>query len=309
MKNEEKIVNKIIPIETIIEIANYLEKQSEEYNTLFEQDNQKNKDLSYSEKRWLYNGNTCNVRYTIRFKDGREVTEQGYNWFLETISNLSTIKEITLNLNINYSSNYKDHQNYEYMHLYIWIYFYENSTTLSVDGKNMEEQVNRVHSYLKGTIEKNEDRYNKTVKNRNLRMQTFCFSIGIVLSYLVYIILLINKNNLPVDVTNYLDNKFIIIIGQWFIAGILGNIFGLPIMISLYKNIVPKTKYSHYNTKSHEAVYVDNLDDFTSHNEVQIGNFYNNGKNRKTIEKIYKITIKIVLLQLLISLLFLIFMK
>ena len=36
MANEETIVNKIIPIETIIEVANFLEDQKEEYNRLFE---------------------------------------------------------------------------------------------------------------------------------------------------------------------------------------------------------------------------------------------------------------------------------
>lgn len=50
MVSEETIVNKIIPIETIIEIANYLEDQKEEYNRLFENDKNKNMNLSYSEQ-------------------------------------------------------------------------------------------------------------------------------------------------------------------------------------------------------------------------------------------------------------------
>lgn len=50
-------------------------------------------------------------------------------------------------------------------------------------------------------------------------------------------------------------------------------------------------------------MYVDDIEDFTSHNEVQIGKFTDNGKNRELIEKIYKITNKIVLIQLVISIL------
>ena len=46
MASEEKIVNKIIPIETIVEVANYLEDQKEEYKRLFEKDAEKNKDLN-----------------------------------------------------------------------------------------------------------------------------------------------------------------------------------------------------------------------------------------------------------------------
>ena len=71
----------------------------------------------------------------------------------------------------------------------------------------------------------------------------------------------------------------------------------------LYRNILPKTKYSHYSKSSHKFVYVDDIEDFTSHNEVQIGKFTDNGKNRELIEKIYKITNKIVLIQLVISIL------
>lgn len=40
--SEEKIVNKIVPIETIIDVANYLEDQKEEYRKLFERDENKN---------------------------------------------------------------------------------------------------------------------------------------------------------------------------------------------------------------------------------------------------------------------------
>lgn len=309
MASEEKIVNKIVPIETIIEIANYLEDQKEEYNRLFEQDKQKNQNLSHSEQRYEYKGDHPKVQYTIRFKDGREVTEQGYNWFIGMINNLSVVEEITINSDIKYFSNYREQNHYEYMYLYTWVHFWEDSVILRVDGKNMEEQVHKVHSYLRGTIENNEDRYNKTVKNRKLRMQAFCFCIGIALSYIVYLILLANKSKLPIDIANYLNNKMVLIIGQWFVAGLLGNILGFPIMMGFYKNIIPKSKYSHYNKSSHKSVYVDNIEDYTSHNEVQIGKFANNGRNRTTIEKIYKITSKIVLAQLVISILFFLFMK
>ena len=309
MTSEEKIVNKIVPIETIIEIANYLENQKEEYARLFEQDKQKNQDLLFSEQRWEYKGDNEKVQYTIRFKDGREVTEQGYQWFLGMLNNLSEVKEITIYSDIYYSSNYRNQKNYEYMHLNTWLHFYEDIITLRVDGKNMEEQVHRVHSYLRGAIENNEDRYNKTVKNRKARVQAFCFSIGIILSYLVYVILLMNKTKLPEYIVTYLDNKFVVILGQWFVAGLLGNILGFPIMTTMYKNIVPKTKYSHYSRQSHKSVYVDNIEDFTSHNEVQIGDFANNGKNRANIERIFKITSKIILVQFVISLLLFAFMK
>lgn len=309
MANEEKIINKIIPIETIIEVANYLEDQKEEYKRLFESEKNKNINLKYSEQVYQYKGSDLKVQYTIKFKDGKEVTEEDYNWFMGMLNNLKAIEEITFYYVVSYSSNYENREHYEYMRIYTWVHFKEDMTTIRVDGKNMEEQVYRMHSYLRGVIENNDDRYNKTVRNRKLRIQSFSFSIGFVLSYILYFILIANKSNLPIEYTNYLNNKYILIFGQWFVAAIIGNVFGLPIMMSLYRNIIPKTKYSHYNSSSHKSVYVDNIEDFTSHNEVQIGKFTDNGKNRVIIEKIYKVASKIVLVQLALSILYFIILK
>ena len=309
MASEEKIVNTIIPIETIIEVANYLEDQKEEYQRIFEKEEQRNAGLKYSEQVYEYKGDNPKVQYTIRFKDGREITEADYNWFVGMLNNLNSIEQITFYSTISYSSNARTREHYEYMHLYTWVHFREDTTTIRVDGKNMEEQVYRVHSYLRGTIENNDDRYNKTVKNRKLRIQSLCFSIGFVLSYIIYFILIANKNKIPVELSSYLDNKMVIIIGQWFISALVGNILGLPIMLALYRNILPKAKYSHYSKSSHKSVYVDNVEDFVAHNEVQIGKFANNGKNREIIEKIYKITSKIVLVQVAISILLFFILK
>lgn len=303
MASEEKIVNKIIPIETIVEVANYLEDQKEEYKRLFERDAQKNRDLKYSEQVYEYKGENPKVQYTIKFKDGREITEPDYNWFIGMLGNLKAIEHISFYSSINYSTNYKNREHYEYMHLSTFVHFYEDTTTIRVDGTNMEEQVYRIHSYLRGTIENNEDRYNKTVKNRNFRVQSFCLSIGFVLSYIIYLVLNGMRAELPEILLQILDNKYGIILGQWFISALVGNILGFPIMMALYRSIVPKAKYSHYSRSSHKSVYVDNVEDYVAHNEVQIGKFANNGKNRAIIEKIYKITSKIVLVQLAISIL------
>ena len=309
MASEEKVVNKIIPIDTIVELANYLEDQKEEYRRLFENDKNNNINLKYSEQVYQYKGDTPKIEYTIRFKDGKEVTEPDYNWFISMLNNLSVIEKITIYYYVSYSSNYENPKNYEYKHIYTWVHFYEDSTTIRVEGKNMEEQIYRLHSYLKGIIENNEDRYNNTVKKRKLRIQSLCFSIGFILSYIIYFVLLANKAKIPLELANYMNNKYVIIFGQWFVSAVLGNMFGLPIMMGLYRNILPKAKYSHYSKSSHKSVYVDNIEDYISHNEVQIGKFANNGKNRVLIEKIYKITSKIVLVQLVLSVLYFFVLK
>lgn len=306
--NEEKIVNKIIPIETIIEIANFLEKQCEEYQKLFEKDEQKNEGLKYNEKVYDYKGQNPKVQYRIIFKDGKDIKQEGYNWFISMINNLDSIKEIDIYSDIYYSSNSKVREHYEYMRLNIDVLFKEDMVKLQVYGSNTEEQINKVHSYLKGIIENNDDRYNKTVKHKQLRIQSLCLTIGIILSYIIYFILMANKNAFPEELENLLNNKTIIILGQWLISAVVGNILGLPIMILLYKNIIPRTK-TRYSKSAHKLVYIDDIEDYISHDEVQIGTFSNNGKYRETIEKIYKITSKVVLVQVIISIILFFILK
>lgn len=310
MATEEKIVNKIITLDTIIDVAKYLESQKNEYNTLFENDRIKNENLKYNEQIYEYKGDSPKVQYTIKYKDGREVTEPDYNWFVDILSDSAKfIDRISINSMISYSTNKINPERYEYMHLYTWLHFNEDSVSIRVDGTNLEEQVYRTHSYLKGIIEENEERYNKTVKNRNIRIQSFCLTIGFVLSYIVYFVLNSMSADLPEIVVQLLDNKYVIVFGQWFVAAVIGNIFGFSIMMALYKNILPKTKYSHYDSSSHKSIYIDNIDDYVSKDEVLIGEFANNGKNREKIEKIYNITSKLVLVQILISILLFLVIK
>ena len=177
--------------------------------------------MKYNEQLYEYKGDNPKVQYTIKFKDGREITETDYNWFIGMLNNLNEIEQLSFNSYIDYSSNSKTKEHYEYMHLYTWVYFRENTTTIRVDGKNMEEQVYRLHSYIRGVIENNDDRYNKTVKSRNIRIQSLCFSIGFVLSYIIYFILLANKDKLPIEIVNYMNNKFVLVFAQLVLSIVL----------------------------------------------------------------------------------------
>ena len=299
MASEEKIVNKIIPIETIVEVANYLEEQNEEYKKLFDRDEQKNKDLKYSEQVYEYKKHELDINYTIKFKDGRELKEPDYNWFIGMLGNLKAIERISISSWIRYSSN--SNGEHKYMSLYTYVSFYETYATIRVDGGNMEEQVYRTHSYLRGVIENNEDRYNKTMKHRKIRIQCFTISVGIILSYILYVVLKINANKISLIFTQYLNNKYILVFGQWFIAILLGNVFSYWYILSVYRPLLPDTKYAGYNYSANRGNYTDDVDDYIDHSEVHFGKYWNAEKRRTKIEKIYKITSKIILVQLLIS--------
>lgn len=310
MANEETIVNKQVELDTIIELANYLEDQKEEYIRLRNIDENKNKGLSYNEQVYQYKcTGEPTVEYGINFKDNKDIQRADYNWFVGSLADISKIKRIDMYFRVSYIDNSRDKENSIHKSISESITFYEDRVYLRVDGTELEDEVYKQHSYIRGLLERGEDRYNKTIKNRKIRIQSFCLSIGFILSYIIYLVLNGMKADLPDVFVQILDNKYAIIFGQWFVSAIVGNIFGYAIMMGLYRNILPETKYSHYNSSSHKSVYVDDIDHYIGECEVHIGMYANSGKNRALIEKIYKVTSKIVLVQLAISIMLFFILK
>ena len=66
-----KVVNKQIPLKSIIDVANYLEDYKEDYIKKFELDESKNKNIPFEEKVWEYENGNAEIRYTIEFHNGK----------------------------------------------------------------------------------------------------------------------------------------------------------------------------------------------------------------------------------------------
>ena len=302
-----KIVNKQIPISSIIDVANYLEKYKEDYLKKFYDDELKNKNIPIKEQRWLYKYGHAEVNYTIEFHDGKSITEKNYNWFIDTIKNPKIIKCIELALNIWYTSDISNDES-QSNSIHVDISFREAFSDLrycdlylSVETKNRESEAYSIHSNIVDILEKNEERFNKTIKLRQLRIQSFSIVVGLILSYILYLLLIINKSALNPVMVTYLSNKYLIVFGQWFLAILLGNLFGSWYILSIYKPLLPNTTYAGYDYSSLKSIYKDDIDEYVKHSEIHIGQFWDAAQRRSKIEKIYKITSKIILVQLLIS--------
>ena len=304
MASEETIVNKIVSIDTILDIAKYLEEKKAEYEKLFADEEIKNQGIPLNARKYQYKQMTApKLEYEITLIDNSSLKQANYNWFISNLENANLIKKISISYAISYEDNMES-TNRIFRNIHAYIVFNCDSIHLSVQGKELEEETYNLHTTIRNMIDNCEDRDNKTVKNRNFRVQGFCLSIGFVLSYILYLVLICMKSKMPEILNTLISNKYVIVFGQWFVAAILGNMFGIGIMSKLYRNILPKAKYSHYDKSSHKSVYMDNIEDYVSHDEVQINVFANNGKNRRRIEKIYKVTSKIVLIQILLSIIF-----
>lgn len=302
-----KIVNKQIPISSIIDVANYLEKYKEDYLKKFYDDELKNKNIPIKEQRCSYGYSHAEVNYTIEFHDGKSITEKNYNWFIDTIKNPKIIKCIELALNIWYTSDISNDES-QSNSIHVDISFREAFSDLrycdlylSVETKNRESEAYSIHSNIVDILEKNEERFNKTIKLRQLRIQSFSIVVGLILSYILYLLLIINKSALNPIMISYLSNKYLIVFGQWFLAILLGNLFGCWYILSIYRPLLPNTRYAGYDYSSSKSIYKDDIDEYVKHSEIHIGQFWDAAQRRNKIEKIYKITNKIILVQLLIS--------
>ena len=237
------------------------------------------------------------------------MTETDYNWFIGMLNDLRAIEEVRLNLRISYYGKQgNERHNSVYNQISANVEFRDaqhelnySDAHVNVQTTNQESEAHNIYSTIMNTLENNEDRFDKTIKHRKIRMQSLCISVGIVLSYILFVILKINQGNLPTFLAEYLGNKYVIVFGQWFVAILLGNVFAYWYILSIYKPLLPSTKYAGYNRSTYKAQYTDDIDDYLEHSEIHFGKYWDAENRRNKIEKIYKITSKIVLVQLLIS--------
>lgn len=312
-----KVVNKQIPVKSIIDVANYLENYKDDYDRRIQIDENKNKNLEYNQKVWEYGNGSTEIRYTIELHNGKTMTENNYNWFISNLNQPAIIKSIRIDLRISfYTTNRYNNSGDIYSRINAEVDFRDagmelrySDAVISVDTQNQESEANNLYYGITDILENNEERYNKTIKSRKLRMQSFCISVGLILSYIIFLILKINSNNLPNVINDYLNNKVILIFGQWFIAILLGNLLSHWYIMSIYRPLIPDAKYAGYDYSTGKSRYTDDVNDYLEHSEVHIGKYWDAENRRNKIEKIYKITNKILLVQLIISVLLFLILK
>lgn len=151
------------------------------------------------------------------------MTQQEYNWFIGNLANPQNIARIRIELKIRYSENYTNPERYNYKYMNISISFSEDSTRIMVNSEQLENESYTIYNDIMDIL-------NRTI-------------------------------SLPEVLKTLLSNKFIIIIGQWFISAIIGNVISYNIIANWYKYLIPKTKYAGWNKSKHRATYIDNVDE------------------------------------------------
>lgn len=306
---EDEIANKQIPIQTIIDVADYFEEYKNRYLKVFDEEDKRNEGKALEETDYQHRHGEAEVTYTVYLKNGKNMKESDYNWFISYLNNPKEIDQIIIHIDIQFFSKSGTSRTSIYDRLNTIngsIYFEDivnhgSKARIYVHTSYQEREANNLYYTADGILNDNKERLDKTIKHRKLRIQSFCISVGIILSYIFYAILSLNASKLPIDISTYLTNKYVVVFGQWFLAILLGNIFSYWYIVGIYRPLLPRERYVGYSRSAGKSVYADDLDDYEKHSEIQIGNLWDADKRRKKIEKLYLITRIILLIQLLIS--------
>ncbi len=273
------------------------------------------RDRAEREMEFKYSNMKTEVEYTIRFDNGKKMTEKGYEWFEAHTENPKTIVSIYISMWISFSTKEigTDKKIYKNIHSSCDFdgYSYDDQTFISynVSTDCIEEENDKVHRMIEDNFASCPIRYNNTIKYRNLRIQAFSIAVGVILSYILFIILKLSSGSLPDIINQMLGNKNIVVFGQWVSAIILGNILASWYILLLYKPLLPKRSYVGYDRSSRKSIYRDNVEDFIDGSEVRIRKFFDADIRREKIEKLYKIGRIALLVQLLISALLFLILK
>ena len=293
----------------MIEAAELLEKYKENWNQKFMLEENRNRDLDWNQRNYTYFNGSVEVKYTIAFKDGTTLTETSFDWFVQNLRNAETIDYLyfiftttfwTKN-NATYNSNSYD----DYNKIHISLDFRENNAEIDVQTTLQENEGRNMYNGLMQIFNKCENRHDKIIKNKGRIIQAYCMSVGIFWSYIVLglcAFLIMNKpDTIPEFLIEIFDNSLIVVLGQWLIAFLLGNMFAYKSIYNLYEPIIPNTMYMGYDYTMKAGRYRDDVQDFKSHSEVHIGKYYDAESRRNKIKSKYSFAKFIVFLQVIAS--------
>lgn len=302
MTNEHRFVvsNRVISVEQIREVSQYLQKTCNYYLDLMQQDKERNNNAYIDNAVYkYYNVSKPEVKYDITYTDDRRVQMTDAYAFESELNEPQFLKGLTMQLYISYRNN-EYNENTEHA-MSIYLAFTQTSVYFSTTDKNMDEQSYNMNSYIRGILESGEERYAGIVKNKFLIKNIIGLAAGSILTLILFFVLLALKNNNDTIEMLFANGITLTLLG-WLIAFAFGSTIIKPIIDNLYKEI--DTAHSVYSDM--KDIYKK---EYMEKNEVLIGSSCNNLEKRNAIRKIYSISKKVLLVRLGISLIILLILS
>lgn len=294
------VQNKIITIEQIKEVTEYLRKTLNHYKELIAEDYRKNNNASFYSGHYKYYVYTKpTLEYKIDFIDGRKISSEDDYVFDDALNDPQFISRIDERLYIAFEDN-EDNVTTKHC-ISISLTFNENVIHFVTANENMNNELYNMSSYINGLLNSGEDRFNKVIKNRFLIKNVIGLAAGSILTFIGFLILLAMRAGNSETLSMFFENPILLVLMGWLIAFAFGSTIIGSIVNNLYSNI-EKGLENAYRGNSYKESYEDNYRMF---NEVMIGHNYNNLDKRKSLENIYFISKKVLAVRLVISLIIL----
>lgn len=303
MENDRRfeIANKIISVEQIIDTARYIEKTKDYYNQLIKSDLEKNQNTYFENGEYkYYTSYMPKTEFTINYTDGREVKTADIYVFEDALKEPKYVKKVTEQIYISYKDNELGEITEHSMSCYLTLY--DKSVFFNTSDKNMSEQAYNMNSYIRGLLESGEDRYSGVIKNRFFIKNIIGLSIGLILTLVIFFILLALRSQGSETFETLFVTPFALTGLGWLCAFAFGSFLVAPIIDNLYKEIDHDSS-SVYAKANMDKTYKN---EYSKYNEILIGENYNNLEKRKTIEKLFNISKKVILARLAISIIIII---
>lgn len=293
MQNDRRleITGKIVTVEQIEKVADYLLETKNNYDRLIKEDKQKNQDAYITHGDYNYYTNYMpKLEYEINYEDGRSTKTEDIYVFKDALKEPRYLKSINMQFYLKYSDNQMGEETKHDMSLYLTIR--TDSIYFSTSDEHMEKEAYNFNSYIRGILEEGPDHYDFIAKKKRWIKLIVGTGFGSILSVIAFFIGLYLKSTEMETIVTLFKTPFLLTMLGWTIAVAFGTFCTTPIMSSLYHEI---DKSLNSFSKEWQKKKIEN---YKEANEILIGENVNNLEKRETIKKIYNIAKPLVLLHL-----------
>ena len=293
MQNDRRleITGKIVTVEQIEKVADYLEQTKANYDRLIKEDKTKNQDTYFDKGDYHYYVTSMpKLEYEIRYEDGRETKTEDIYVFKDALKEPRYLKSNNMQFYLNYRDNQMGEDTKHSMTLYLTIR--DDSIFFSTSDEHMDQEAYNFNSYIRGILEEGADHYDFIAKKRNSIKLIIGLALGSILSFILFFVALYLKSTETEAIVTLFNTPFLLIMLGWIIAVSIGTFFTRPILSSLYHEI---DKSLNSSSKEYAKKRIER---YKEANEILIGENVNNLEKRDTIKKLYSISKPIVLLHL-----------
>lgn len=298
---KQNIINKRIELEDIEQVAKILLNKQEDLANKAKQGEQ---EAQYTDGKTQKNKVSVNkISIDIHYKDGMKISkDDAYSWFIsEMYANRANIEQIWIKYYAMYYENYELGANSIMTIEQYDVWIRENSISIDSRSDNCDNRVYATVEEIRNVFAKCPEKYDRTIKGKFFRSQALYLAIGLIIAIILALFTKFSLMPTYELLATALNNKIVFILAYIFVAELSGTLIGNGIIASMYKRISPKQKYVGYNRKTRTNTYIDDLDDYKANPEVMIGVNAYNTSDRIKIEKMYSVCKKIILIELLIS--------